>query len=87
VVADVKEMGTVEPEGLRYVSEHLAREWFSGVIYIRARLLHRALAKGIDLVQRMLGKESGPVYFVSTEEEARNTIAQLRRAKEPSHSQ
>jgi hypothetical protein len=81
VVVDLTENIGFDPEARRYVSEHTPSEWFAGVIYIGARLIHKAAAKGISLVQRMLGKVTPPVYFVSTEEEARETIAQLRRAR------
>jgi hypothetical protein len=53
-------------------------EWFVAIIYIGARLIHRAAAQGIGLVYALLGKRTNPVYFVSSEAEARDIIAWLR---------
>jgi hypothetical protein len=78
VVADVAENTTMDAEGRRYASEHLEPEWFVAIIYIGARLIHRAAAKGIALVYALLGKKVTPVYFVATEAEAHDTIARLR---------
>lgn len=78
VVADVAGNTTIDAEGRRYLSEHLEPEWFVAIIYIGARLIHRAAAKGIGLVYALIGKRTNPVYFVSSEAEARETIARLR---------
>lgn len=88
VVADVTETNGMDPEGRRYASEHMESEWIAAVIYIGARLIHKAAAKGIGfVVQHLLGRKTTPVYFVSNEEEARDVLAQLRRSKEPIPSQ
>jgi hypothetical protein len=78
VVADMTEHTTVDAEGRRYLSEHMEPEWFVAIIYIGARLIHRAAAQGIGLVYALLGKKTSPVYFVASEAEARDTIAWLR---------
>lgn len=78
IVADMTENTGYDLEGRRYVSERTEPEWFAGVIYLRARLIHKAAAKGISLVQRLCGKPTTPVYFVSSEEEARNLLIRLR---------
>jgi hypothetical protein len=78
VVADVTGNTTMDAEGQRYVSEHIEPEWFVAIIYMRARLIHKAGAKGIELVYRLLGKKVTPVHFASTEAQARETIARLR---------
>ena len=78
VVADVTGSTTMDPEGRRYASEHMEPEWFVAVIYIGARLIHRAVDKGISLVQYLRGMKAPPVYFASNEVEARDLIARLR---------
>jgi hypothetical protein len=78
VAADVAGSTDIDPEGRRYASEHMEPDWFVAIIYIGARLIHRAAAQGIGLVYSLLGKRTNPVYFVSSEAEARDIIAQLR---------
>jgi len=78
-VVDVSEATSMDEETRRYVSEHSRPEWFAGYIYVRARLLHKAMAKGIGLALRLAGRDAPEAYFVSTEEEARALIARLRR--------
>ncbi|WP_309896456.1 hypothetical protein [Archangium sp.] len=78
VVADMTHSTDIDPEGRRYASEHMEPEWFVAIIYIGARLIHRAAAQGIGLVYALLGKKTNPVYFVSSEAEARDIIARLR---------
>lgn len=81
-VAEVKEMSRLEPEAARYLTDHLPSEWTLGSIYIGARLLHRALAKGFALAslvsfhpdERALEK----VHFAATPEQARELILRLR---------
>ncbi|HZI08598.1 MAG TPA: hypothetical protein VEZ71_31570, partial [Archangium sp.] len=77
-IVDLSETLTVSEESRRYLSENLQPEWFAGVIFIRARLLHKAVATGISLVQRLAGKNVTPPHFVFTEAEARALAAQLR---------
>ncbi len=83
LVVDVAEVTTMDPEGRRYASERMESEWFTAIIYVGARLIHRAAAKGIHLVQHLLGKKLAPLYFVASEEEARQLIAQLRTPEAP----
>ncbi len=78
VAADVAGSTDIDPEGRRYASEHMEPDWFVAIIYIGARLIHRAAAQGIGLVYTLLGKRTNPVYFVSSEAEARDIIARLR---------
>jgi hypothetical protein len=81
-VAEVKEMSRLEPEAARYLSDHLPSEWVLGNIYIGARLLHRALAKGFALASLVSlhpdAHALDKVHFVSTPEQARELILQLR---------
>lgn len=81
VVADMTENTGGDLEGRRYASERMEPEWFAGVIYLGARLIHKAAAKGISLVQCLRGKPSTAVYFASSEEEARNIVVRLRSSK------
>lgn len=79
VVTDVSECVDLDPEARRYVSENFVSERLMVVVYIGARLIHKAVAKGIALVQKvLLGRDVTPVYFVANEQEARYLLEQLR---------
>jgi hypothetical protein len=82
IVADLSEATTLDPEGGRYLSEHAQPEWIQGCIYIGARLLHRAISKGIALAAHLSGRAEASaltkVHFVSSEAQARDLIPQLR---------
>ncbi|QRO01250.1 hypothetical protein JRI60_20585 [Archangium violaceum] len=82
VVSVMKDAGRLDPEAGRYFSEKIPSEWSLGTIYIGARLLHRALAKGIALAAQLTGHGDGRgaerLLFVSTFEQAHEAIAQLR---------
>ncbi|WNG39436.1 hypothetical protein F0U61_41555 [Archangium violaceum] len=82
IVADLSEATTLELEGGRYLSEHIQPEWILGTVYIGARLLHRAVSKGIALAMHLTGRadESAMtrVHFVDAEAQARDLIARLR---------
>jgi hypothetical protein len=82
VVADMTENSGYDTEGRRYASERMESEWFVCIIYVGARLIHKGAAKGIGLVQRLVGKKTTPLVFVSNEQEARTTLEQLKRSKE-----
>ncbi len=78
VVVDMSEAGRVDEDARSYVSENLQTEWFAGVIYVRARLIHKAVATGITVFLRLIGKSTVDPHFVSTAAEARALIARLR---------
>ncbi len=78
VVADMTGSTTMDSEGQRYASEHIEPEWCEAIIYMGARLIHKAAAMGFELVYRLLGKKVTPVHFASSDAEARATIARLR---------
>jgi hypothetical protein len=82
IVSDLSEATTLDLEGGRYISEHVQPEWIQGTIYIGARLLHRAVAKGIALAVHLAGRAEASaltrVHFVSSEAQARDLIAQMR---------
>jgi len=81
-VSVMKDAGRLDPEAGRYFSEKVPSEWSLGTIYIGARLLHRALAKGISLAAQITGhgdtRSAERLHFVSTFEQAHEVIAQLR---------
>ncbi|WNG36506.1 hypothetical protein F0U61_24625 [Archangium violaceum] len=81
IVSVMKDAGRLDPEAGRYFSEKVPSEWSLGTIYIGARLLHRALAKGISLAAQITGHGDKStverLHFVSTFEQAREVIAQL----------
>src|SRR5688572_13323859 len=56
ILADLSEATTLDREGGGYLSKHVRPEWILGTIYIRARLLHRAVAKGIALAAHLAGR-------------------------------
>ncbi|QRO01524.1 hypothetical protein JRI60_22135 [Archangium violaceum] len=82
IVADLSQATKLDPEGGRYLSEHARSEWIQGCIYIGARLLHRAISKGIALAAHLSGRADESaltrVHFVSSEAQARDLIPQLR---------
>jgi hypothetical protein len=82
IVADLSQATTLDGEGGRYLSEHARPEWIQGCIYIGARLLHRAVAKGIALAAHLSGRADvsalTKVHFVSSEAQARDLILRLR---------
>jgi hypothetical protein len=81
LVLDMEGATTTDEEGLRYVSEHLETTWFLGVIYIKARLIQKAAVKSITYLQYLSGHvprdEVKHVYYVDTEEEARDLLSRL----------
>ena len=82
IVSDLSEATTLDLEGGRYLSEHVQPEWILGTIYIGARLLHRAVAKGIALAAHLSGRAESSaltrVHFVSSEAQARELITRMR---------
>ncbi len=82
MVADMKEAEPLDPETGRYISEHVQSKWVQGIVYIRARLVHKALARGIVLAaqlnQRADESALTKIHFVSTKEQADDLLAQLR---------
>ncbi len=82
IVADLSEATTLDVAGGRYLSLHVQPEWIQGTIYIGARLLHRAVSKGIALAAHLAGRTEASaltkVQFVASEAQARELIARLR---------
>ncbi|HEX5747279.1 MAG TPA: hypothetical protein VFZ09_13635 [Archangium sp.] len=82
IVSDLSEATTLDVEGGSYLSKHVQPKWILGTIYIRARLLHRAVARGIALAAHLAGRAEASaltrVHFVSSEAEARELVARLR---------
>jgi hypothetical protein len=82
IVSDLSEATTLERDGGRYLSEHVQPEWILGCIYIGARLLHRAVAKGIALAAHLSGRAESSaltqIHFVSSEAQARDLITRMR---------
>ncbi|MCY1082940.1 hypothetical protein [Archangium lansingense] len=82
LVADLSEATTLDVEGGHHLSLHVRPEWILGTFYIGARLLHRALTKGIALAAHLSGRADASVlnkvHFVASEAEARELIARMR---------
>lgn len=81
-VAEVEEMGRMDPEAGRYLSEHLPSAWTLCSVYIGARLLHRALARGVALASLLTSHRDDraveKIHYVSTREQAYAVIAEAR---------
>lgn len=82
IVGDLSEATTLDLEGGRYLSEHVQPEWILGTIYIGARLLHKAVAKGIALAAHLAGRAEASaltrVHFASSEAQARELVDRMR---------
>jgi MFS superfamily sulfate permease-like transporter len=82
IVADLSQATTLDMEGGRYISEHIQPQWIQGCIYIGARLLHKAISKGIALAVHLTGRADASaltkVHFVANEAEARALVERLR---------
>jgi hypothetical protein len=82
LVADLSEVTRISEETRHYLSEHAEPSLFLGVIYVGARLLHRAVAKGLIVAAWLLGRaeksDLSRVYFASTHTEAQALLARLR---------
>lgn len=82
IIGDLSEATTLDLEGGRYLSEHVQPEWILGTIYIGARLLHRAVSKGIALAAHLAGRTEASaltrVQFAASEVQARELIAGVR---------
>lgn len=82
LVLDVRDAIPLGQEPRRYLSEHASSEWVLGMIYVGARLVHKAVARGIILAAHLTGRaeksELAKVHFVSTHGEASELIVRLR---------
>lgn len=81
VLSDMEHAEGMDSESRRHMSENLREEWMRGVIFFKARLLHRALAQGLILAAAMLRVETPAapdVHFVSTREDAVALLERLR---------
>jgi hypothetical protein len=82
LVLDVANAATLGQEARRYISENAETEWVLGVIYVKARLALKAVARGIFLAAWMTGRadksELAKVHFVSSHAEASELMARLR---------
>jgi hypothetical protein len=82
VVLDMRDAVPLGQEPRRYLSENADTGWVLGIIYVGARLAHKAVARGIMLAAYMTGRadksELAKVHFVSTHGEASELIARLR---------
>jgi hypothetical protein len=91
MVADMKEAGAPDAESMRYLSENARPEWVLGIVYIGARLVQKAAARGIFLAAQLTGNweagELAKIHFVSTPAEAYALVARLRAGHGPLGSQ
>ncbi|QRN95827.1 hypothetical protein JRI60_43420 [Archangium violaceum] len=82
MVAEMQAAEPLDPETGRYISEHVRTEWIQGIVYIGARLVHKALARGIVLASQLTEMADvnvlAKIHFVSTREQAHALLAQLR---------
>ncbi|HLM42401.1 MAG TPA: hypothetical protein VK458_00980 [Myxococcaceae bacterium] len=84
MVADLREVTTIPEEIRRYLSEHADPKWILGVIYVGARLAHRATVKGLLIAAWLIGRaeksELSKIHFVSTHAQAQELLVRLRGA-------
>ena len=84
MVADLREVTAIPEETRRYLSEHADPRWILGVIYVGARLVHRAAAKGLIIAAWLLGRaeksDLARIHFVSTHAQAQEILTRLRGA-------
>jgi hypothetical protein len=82
IVSDLSKATTLDLDGGRYLSEHVEPKWILGTIYIGARLLYRAVSKGIALAAHLAGRAEASaltrVHFVSSEAQARELVVRMR---------
>lgn len=87
LVLDMKDAVTLGQEPRRYISENAPPEWVLGIIYVGARLAHKAVARGILLAAYLTGRadkgELAKVHFVATHGEASALIDRLRSRHQP----
>lgn len=81
-MAEVQGLSRLEPEAGHYLTENIPPTWIHANIYIGARLLHRAMAKGFAIASLLLDlKEKHTleqIHHVATVEQAYALIARLR---------
>ena len=84
MVADLREVTAIPEETRRYLSEHADPKWILGVIYVGARLAHRATVKGLLIAAWLIGRaeksELSKIHFVSTHAQAQELLVRLRGA-------
>lgn len=85
VLGSMSEAEPLEPEVRHYLSEHMRSEWFQATIYFGARLVHKALIKGVVIAAHLdesTVKEAevslATIHFAATQEEAEQRLLQLR---------
>ncbi|WNG21450.1 hypothetical protein [Cystobacter fuscus] len=85
VLGSMSEAEPLEPEVRHYLSEHMRSEWFQATVYFGARLVHKALIKGVviaahlDESNKTLADASlATIHFAATQEEAEQLLLQLR---------
>src|SRR5690348_15328829 len=70
LVVDVRDAVPLAQEPRRYISENAEAGWVLAVIYVGARLSHKAVARGIMLAAHLTGRADksalAKVHFVST---------------------
>lgn len=81
-VGDMKEVGSLDPEAGRYLSENIPSDWVVANIYVGARLIHRAIAKGLALASLLVEHRDKraveKIHHVATPAEALALVARLR---------
>ncbi|HLM42402.1 MAG TPA: hypothetical protein VK458_00985 [Myxococcaceae bacterium] len=84
LVADLSEVTRISEDTRHYFSENSEPSWTLGVIYVGARLVHRAAAKGLIVAAWLLGRaeksDLARIHFVSTQAQAQELLNRLRGA-------
>ena len=86
VLGSMSEAEPLEPEVRHYISENMRSEWFNATVYFGARLVHKALIKGVVIAAHLtdsaakaqMEESLAAIHFAATQEEAEQLVLQLR---------
>lgn len=85
ILGDMSAADPLAPEVQRYLGETLRTEWFRISVYFGARLVHKALIKGVAIATHLATSASPPtevlmsgIHYAGTREEAERLLHELR---------
>lgn len=81
IVDNIANFGAAPPEVRRMVADWLAKHSCAGAALVGGSITARTVALLVLGIMRMLGKQSFPVEFVKTEQDARAWIAARRQRR------
>lgn len=85
ILGDMSAAAPLSPEVQHFFGETLRPEWFRISVYYGARLVHKALIKGIVLATHLSDSELPPtkelmtgIHYAATREDAERLLSELR---------